>query len=381
MSQEQKTFPAHATHPTLGDAEVAGTLAVGEFALRFASESGAMELPYDGLDIAFGTKQDRRITFTHEQVADGVFIADNADLLCEPVFRKKNCLRRQIDEHREQLEGRRRLVLTGLFFGAFVGLSAVLGAAVEWGLPRLISRVPVKFEKHLGDEAAAAVLHQFKPARETNVTAQLEALVTRLTQSLPQNDFQFRVTVLADALPNAFALPGGNIFVNVGLLRLCTNSVEVAGVLAHEIAHVTRRHGLRTMITTIGPARAMKAVLGDNHGFLSTLAAGSDLLIGQSFSREFEREADEGGFDLMVAANFDPRGLEQGLRRLDSIGGGDDGPRALMSHPPTSERLERLAARWNSAAKKTDYEVPAPLPLPTTTGNALTDRLDRLLNQ
>ena len=381
MSQEEKTFPAHATHPILGEAEVAGTLSVGEFALQFASENGAVELPYEGLDIAFGTKQDPRITFTHETIPDGVFIAGNADILREPVFRKKNCLRRQIDEHRDQLEGRRRLVLTGLFFGAFVGLSAVLGAAVEWVLPRLIERVPVKFEKELGDEAAAAVLHRFKPARETNVTAQLNALVMRLTQSLPKNDFQFRVTVVADALPNAFALPGGSIFVNVGLLRLCTNSVEVAGVLAHEIAHVTRRHGLRTMITTIGPARAMKAVLGDNHGFLSTLAAGSDLLIGQSFSREFEREADEGGFDLMVAANLDPRGLENGLRRLDSFGGGDDGPRALMSHPPTAERIVRLVARWNSAAKKTDYEVPEPLPLPATTGNALTDRLDRLFNQ
>ena len=71
MSLEEKTFPAHATHPTLGDAEVAGTLCAAEFALKFAADNDALEVPYDGLVIAFGTKQDPRITFTHEQVADG----------------------------------------------------------------------------------------------------------------------------------------------------------------------------------------------------------------------------------------------------------------------------------------------------------------------
>jgi len=167
--------------------------------------------------------------------------------------------------------------------------------------------------------------------------------------------------------PNAFALPGGNIFVNQGLLRLCTNSVEVAGVLSHEISHVTRRHGLRKIVSTLGPARVMQTVLGNNHGFLSALAASSHVLVGQTFSRDFEREADEGGYELMLAANLDPRGLENGLRRLQQLEqrmGGGHGPRALMSHPPTTERIDRLAAKWSTTRTNAGFAVLEPLVLP-----------------
>jgi predicted Zn-dependent protease len=209
-------------------------------------------------------------------------------------------------------------------------------------------------------------------------------MVTRLTKALPKNEYDFRVTLLAAPEPNAFALPGGSIFVNMGLLHLCTNSVEVAGVLAHEISHVTRRHGLRTMVTTIGPSKAVGAVLGDSHGFLGALAAGSHALVGMSFSREFEREADEGGFDLMVAANLDPRGLENGLRRIQQFEqrmGGGNGPRAFMTHPPTPERMERLATRWNTASKKSGFAALEPLNLPPEKSKSIFGRLDDLLEK
>lgn len=367
MSQEGKAYLANASHPDFGDAEVAGKLFSGEFALRFESGAGALELPYDGMDIAYGTKQDPRVTFTNESAPNCTFTASNEDILGELAFRRNRHLRPQVEARREQVEGVRRLVLTSVFFAVFVSLSAVLGAAIEWVLPRLVDRVPVKFEKELGDEEAGKLRKRMRVSGETNVTAQLNTMVAQLTKSLPKHDYEFRVTLLASSEPNAFALPGGNIFVNMGLLRLCTNSVEVAGVLAHEISHVTRRHGLRKIVSTIGPARAMQTVLGNNHGFLSTLAAGSHVLVGQTFSRDFEREADEGGYDLMAAANLDPRGLENGLRRIqkfeEKLGGGD-GPRALMSHPPTPERIDRLAARWTSAAKKSGFTVLPALPLP-----------------
>ena len=379
MSQEGKRYLANASHPSLGDAEVAGKLFTDDFALKFESEAGAAELPYEGMNIAFGSKKDLRVTFTHESDPDSILTASNEDILRERVFRTKNNLRRQIETHREHIEGVRRLVLTGIFFTTFIGLSAVLGAAIEWVMPRLVNRVPVKFEKQIGDEEAARIRRQLRPSHETNVTVQLTALVARLTQNLPPNEYEFRVTLLASPEPNAFALPGGNIFVNMGLLRLCTNTVEVAGVLAHEIAHVTRRHGLRTMISTIGPARAMQTVLGDKHGFLTTLAGSSHLLVGQSFSRDFEREADEGGYDLLVAASLDPRGLENGLKRLQQVEGmlGDDhGSLALQSHPPTPERIERLAAKWAAAERSTNFTTLEPLELPPVEkGGSLLDNL------
>ncbi len=385
MSQEGKAYLANASHPSLGDAEVAGKLFSTEYALIFESEAGTVQLPCDGLDIGFGTKKDPRVTFTNESDPGCILVASNEDITRELAFQRNGHLRRQVAVHREHVEGVRRLVLTGVFCAVFVALSAVAGAGVEWMLPRLINNVPVKWEKDLGQQVAAEVRKDFKVSGDTNVTAQLAAMVTRLTRALPKNEYEFRVTLLADPEPNAFALPGGSIFVNMGLLWLCTNSVEVAGVLAHEISHVTRRHGLRTMVTTIGPSKAVGAVLGDSHGFLGALAAGSHVLVGMSFSREFEREADEGGFDLMTAANLDPRGLENGLQRIQRFEqrmGGGNGPRAFMTHPPTPERMERLAAKWNSASKKSGFAALEPLKLPPPEKSKdIFGRLDDLLEK
>jgi beta-barrel assembly-enhancing protease len=385
LSQEGTAYLGNATHPALGDAEVAGKLFAHEYALKFVSEAGEVELPYDAMEISFGTRKDPRVTFTSGRQPDCVLVASNEDITRELAFRRNGHLRRQVEAWREQVEGRRRLVLTALFCGVFVGLSALAGVAVEWLMPRLIDRVPVAWEKELGQKVAAEVRKEFKVSGDTNVAAQLTTLVTRLTKALPKHEYEFRVTLLADPEPNAFALPGGGIFVNMGLLRLCTNTVEVAGVLAHEISHVTRRHGLRTMVTTVGPAKAVGAVLGDSHGFLSALAAGSHLLVGMSFSRDFEREADEGGFDLMLAAGLDPRGLEQGLKRIQQFEqrmGGGGAPNALRTHPPTPERMERLAAKWQAATKKSGFATLEPLKLPPPEkGKNLFDRLDDLLDK
>ena len=188
MSQEGKAYLANASHPSLGDAEVAGKLFSGEFALRFESGGAVVELPYDRMDIAFGTKQDPRVTFTNESSPDCVFTASNEDILGELAFRRNRHLRPQVEARREHVEGVRRLVLTGVFFAVFVSLSAVLGAGIEWVLPRLVDRVPVKFEKELGEEEAAKLRKRMRVSGETNVAAQLNAMVTQLTKSLPKHD-------------------------------------------------------------------------------------------------------------------------------------------------------------------------------------------------
>jgi len=357
MNQQEKAYPA--TAPSPGDGSVAGNLFVGDFHLRFESAQGTVELPYDGLEMAFGTRKDPRVTFTHPKHEGCEVVAGNEDILRAHPFRTRNNLRLQVEAMKEHREGMKRVALTFAFFAVFIGGSALVGAGLEWGLPRVIQQVPVSFEKKLGDEAAEEVRDFFNVLNDTNLTAQLDGIVQRLARTQPKSEYQFRVAVLDTAMPNAFAVPGGSVFVTKGLLMLMTNPVEVAGVLAHEIAHVTKRHGCRTLIMNVGPGYAIRFVLGDNHGVLSTLAQGSRALVGQTFSREFEREADETGFEMMLGANLDPRGLEQGLKRLRDFEGrlgGGQGRRALNSHPPTPERIGRLAEQWSSAKKKSGFD-------------------------
>lgn len=154
LSQEGKPYLANASHPSLGDAEVAGKFFATQFALKFEGETGAVELPYGGLDLAFGTKKDPRVTFTNETDPDCILTASNEDITGEVAFRGNGHLRRQVDTHREHVESVRRLVLTALFCAGFVALSAVLGATIEWLLPRLIHHVPVKWEQELGQKLA-----------------------------------------------------------------------------------------------------------------------------------------------------------------------------------------------------------------------------------
>ncbi|MBI3878270.1 MAG: M48 family metallopeptidase [Verrucomicrobia bacterium] len=377
MSQEDIAYLANASHPSLGDGSVPGKLFTAEHALRFECEQGTIELPYTDLEIAFGTRKDPRVTFTHPEHENCELVAANEDILGAPPIRSRNNLRQQIREKEEQREGVKRIALTFAFFAVFIGGSALAGAGIEWALPRLIEHVPVSFEKKLGEEVADEVRAEFKVSKDTNITAQLDAIVQRLVKTQPKSEYQFRVAVIESRDPNAFALPGGNIFVNKGLLLLMTDSVEVAGVLSHEIAHVTRRHGCRTLITSVGPSYAISFVFGDNHGMLNVLAQSSRALVGQSFSRDFEREADETGYEMMLAANLDPRGLEQGLKRLrdleERMFGGRSGNRAFSSHPPTPERIERLAEKWKTTKKQTGFNTLEPIQLPQPPGGQRPD--------
>src|SRR5207244_6412555 len=144
--------------------------------------------------------------------------------------------------------------------------------------------------------------------------------------------------------------------VTTGLFAAADRPEEIAGVLAHEIAHVIRRHGLRKIITTAGPYYVLKVFVSDKSGFLSLISHGSQLLVRQSFSRDLEREADEAGWHYLEAANIDPRGLADFLRKLmaDRLTQTlEKSPLQMLSdHPPTKERGGHLDQLWKQAKKK-----------------------------
>ena len=184
-------------------------------------------------------------------------------------------------------------------------------------------------------------------------------MTDRLAAVLPNHNYKFQLQVIDEPIPNAFALPGGRILVTTGLFAVADRPEEIAGVLAHEMAHVTRRHGLRKIITTAGPYYVLKVFVSDKGGFLSLISHGSQLLVRQSFSRELEREADEAGWHYLEAANIDPRGLADFLKRFmaDRLTQAlEQSPlRILSDHPPTTERVEHLDELWKQAKKKDGF--------------------------
>ena len=116
---------------------------------------------------------------------------------------------------------------------------------------------------------------------------------------------------------------------------------------------------MRKIITTAGPYYVLKLFVSDRRGFLSVISNGSQLLVRQRFSRELEREADDAGWHYLEAANIDPRGLADFLRKLMADRWTQklekSALRILSSHPPTTERVEYIDGLWNNARKKSGF--------------------------
>src|SRR5262249_28752432 len=133
--------------------------------------------------------------------------------------------------------------------------------------------------------------------------------VNALLQRLPGNGTNFDFYIRDDPLPNAFALPGGHVVITKSMLQLADRPEEIAGVVAHEIAHETRKHSFRQVIADLGPFLILKIFLGGGRGTAGALGDGSALLVRQGFSQEYELEADAVGWDSLVAARVNPRGF------------------------------------------------------------------------
>lgn len=297
--------------------------------------------------------------FSDSEQTDWVVFANDARILKDYFITRSNRLRRLARDLQQQREGRRVLQLTGIFLAGFAVLVVVLAFASRWTMNFLVSNVPTTWETSLADSILEDVQKGLKLADDPELMAALKAASEPLLRRLPPQGYKIDLRLVDDPLPNAFALPGGRIYVNTGLLRTASRPEEIAGVLAHEIAHVTQRHGLRQVISAAGPYYVLKIFVSDRQGFLSTISNGSQFLVHQSFSRDFEQEADDIGWRYLVAANVDPRGLGEFLQRMlsDPLLRKLDGSsvRVLSSHPPTAERVDHLNSLWQQSGKKSGF--------------------------
>jgi predicted Zn-dependent protease len=189
--------------------------------------------------------------------------------------------------------------------------------------------------------------------------AKLEHAVAPLVDSLTTNAADYTFYVVRFPRPNALALPGGSVIVTSDLLDLADRPEEIAGVVAHELAHVRLKHSLRKIVSAAGPYLVIRMFSRDGEGLFGVLGDGSQLLVQQSFSQSLELEADATGWDMLVRAHIDPRGLTDMLRKLkaieDTTRGDPPGLEAFRSHPATEKRIQRLEAKWERLQDKSGF--------------------------
>jgi predicted Zn-dependent protease len=174
----------------------------------------------------------------------------------------------------------------------------------------------------------------------------------------------WEIVLFDDPAPNAFALPGGKIGVNQGLLDVASNNAQLATVIGHEVAHVLARHGNERLTQELG----IKAILllvglfsegdGDSERIIQALGLGAHLGIALPFSRAHEEEADVMGLELMASAGFDPRESTQLWRNMAAAGGGQP-LEFLSTHPNHDSRIDALQARMEEARRLYQATDPA----------------------
>ena len=204
----------------------------------------------------------------------------------------------------------------------------------------------------LGRQAAVEVEQQLPMLRDEEVTSFIASIGKRLVQSIPENlrhsEFQYSFQVVNVREINAFALPGGPMYINRGMIAAANSQGEVASVMAHELSHVALRHGTAqaTKATKYEIGTLLGAIVGSIIGgnVGSAVAQGTQFGLGTAFlrfSREFEREADLLGSQIMAEAGYDPREMASMFQTIQAQGG-SGGPQWLSDHPDPGNRYEAI---------------------------------------
>ena len=233
----------------------------------------------------------------------------------------------------------RRIVAWSI--AAIVSIVAIVFFGVPLVANRLVPLIPLSFEQRLGDmaENQARVIFGGKICTDPKGNAAFSKLVETLRRA-GHVEAPLHTAILSSSVPNAFALPGGKVYLLDGLLQKALNADEVAGVIAHEMGHVVHRDQTRLIIENGGTAFLFGLLFGDITGS-SAVIFSTRALFQASYSRQAEENADAFAIDTMHALGRSPAPMGELLFRIT----GAQGSRTigiLASHPLTEERRELM---------------------------------------
>ena len=227
-----------------------------------------------------------------------------------------------------------------------------LAAVAQTRLTMPKNKYKVQDDVKLGRDASRQVTQQFPLLNDDQAKRYVESVGQRLVAAIPPEfrqpsfDYQFDVVNARDI--NAFALPGGPMFVNRGMIEAAKNEGEMAGVMAHEISHVALRHAtaqatkqnsIGNQLGTIGLILG-GAIFGGQGG--AQLGAIGAQVLQTRYSRDYETQADILGSQIMANAGYDPRDLANMFRTIEQQSGGGRAPQWLSSHPNPGNRYQNI---------------------------------------
>lgn len=222
---------------------------------------------------------------------------------------------------------------------------------IPWIGEKSVTLLPDSFDMEIGNSA-------FEQAMLTEtILEEKSILLTKFANELKlDKEKPLKFSVVKSEIVNAFALPDGNIVVYTGIIDKMENYEELVALIGHESAHVYNRHSMKLMCRDLSGYIFISTILGDVNGVMAIIGEHANSLQSLSYSRNFEKEADEQGLQFMLKNNVNPKGITDLFSRLKeeekeldiSI------PEFLSSHPVTEERIKDmkvLISKSNSSSK------------------------------
>ena len=316
--------------------------------ISLVTQDKSYSLDISLIEIKVGGASDR-IVFFSEKDGGLVLYSNDLKILKDPFWNNFDEAKEQIEFWRKQKKRSIVNFLGGVFL--FLLISSLLFQGIG-GLKRfVINAISIKTEKKIGNLIIDNMKKNGEIVKNEQLTKDLNGLLDFFDPRIIKERNEMTLHLSRNGQVNAFALPGGHIVINFGLISSSKRVEEVLGVLAHEMAHVTQRHILNNIIDSLSLFTIVQFLVGDFSGVAAVVLTKGQYLLQKKFSRSFESEADRIGFNYLISSGIDPSGLKDFFHFLkkESKTKNSKALRFLSTHPLYEERIRQMDQLFNEA--------------------------------
>ena len=343
-------------HSDLENGRLSGEILLEDLQLTFQQEIYKYSINYSDLHIELGGSNQSLVFLKNKKHDTLTLYTSDKSILKNPIFQNFNELREDIKKCNKH-NNKTKIVLFSILFLVLGGIAS-LYFSKNYFIEKLANQVPRSWEKSAGDHLFTSLTSDYIVLKNDSIEQQFRLASKHLLSTIEKEHIKIDLYFIKEPSINAFALPGGKVVIQSGLIEKANSWEEVLGVLSHELAHVTRRHHLRGVINNIGLFTVISALVGDVSALAGTFANIGGELASLSNSREFELEADETGWNYLVKSRVNPEGLISFFETLQKEEKGKLSSKNkkimsfLSTHPDTKERINTLKN------KKTNVSFP-----------------------
>lgn len=323
-----------------------GQIHVLDTGVQFIGGEERLLIPFSNLAITAGGAANRLIFFNNTQKEVPTFYTTDKTILKHETLLRHPALLPQVKYSKRTLRKVRNSVL--VFFAFCLISIGGLYLAKDYFVRKVAEQIPVSWEREAGDQLFKTLSLQYTFIKNDSLEQVFRKVAHPLLQQVAKKGVHVDIYFVNDPSINAFALPGGKVVIQSGLIQHAESWEEVLGVMGHELAHVTERHHARGIISNLGLYAILSAFFGDFSAIAGTMVSLGGDLASLANSRGYETEADNAGWDYLIKGKIHPRGMIAFFETLEKQhkGVAMSGYLSFLStHPDTKERIANLRQR------------------------------------